>query len=819
MAAPNPFAVGAVSSGTTTNPTYPAGTAQGHILIGMAATAGNAAITPPAGWAHIPNSPVNLNSTVRLSVIWHRQGNGSDPGDVGSTWTPAALNHVVGRIIGISGCIATGDPWDATPQPVTESVADTSATWNAITTTVIETLILFCIATGRDANTTTNLGALTGGTGLTSIAEQMDNGISTGTGSWLGLVTAEKLAIGSTGTPGATMGTTDGKALLTLALKPALGPPVQTATVAMAQTSSLGVTPLVTHPYAVAMAGTSSLSVTATTFDPTVLQVAGFESAWNTTTTPKSVVVTGCEAGDKLYVIGGGDASSAGNVTAATTSTTVGSTTAWQEIIENFNGGANEDWCTSAWAEVTANGDVTVQMARTGTGMEWGFHGLRVRNPNQLGVSGFSDHSATEVVSLALTGGGSAVLYGSFDWDAMAVGTGWDPAAGVTLVERAAGSNYTVHAAYWTEQAAGTRNYGSTGAAGSGIKAIALEIKKASAGQTATVALAQTSTLAVTPLVTKPATVALAQTSTLAVTPLVTHPAAVAMASSSSLAVTPLVTHPYAVTLAQTSTLGVTADTTGALAIPMVQTSSLAVAGSQAIPAAVALAQSSALSVTGLKVITAGAVALTSVSTLSVTPSVSVRATVAMVSSSTLTVTGLGAIPATVGMAQTSTLAVGALVTRYAAVAMASSSTLAVTGRQTIPATVGMAQTSVLLVTVLGQQTATVALAQTSGLSVIGLKVIQPNVTLAQTSTLAVGLLVARHAAVQFGQTSALQVTGAQLLAAAILLAQASTLDITGVVLPPYGPVFPRVLTATLRGDPYAATMRNRERFEAVLQE
>ena len=104
--------------------------------------------------------------------------------------------------------------------PATESVADTSATWATVTTTLADCLILFVIATGFDTASTTNMGALSGGTGLGAFTERLDAGTSSGTGSWIGLAEALKSAAGATGGPGATLGSTDGKALLTVALAP-----------------------------------------------------------------------------------------------------------------------------------------------------------------------------------------------------------------------------------------------------------------------------------------------------------------------------------------------------------------------------------------------------------------------------------------------------------------------------------------------------------------------------------------------------------------------------------------------------------------------
>lgn len=223
MAVPAVVAVGAVASGTTTHtPPLPAGAAAGHLLVTLCESIGNQVYTLPSGWLHFLNSPVNLDTTTRLTTIYRfMQG-----GDTAPAIALPGGNHAVGRMIAISGVRTTGNPWDVAPSPVTESVADTSATWNAVTTVTDECLMLFCIATGRDVASTANMGAMTGGTGLTSITERMDNWIATGTGGGIGLVTAEKLTAGTTGTPGATMGDTTGKALLTVALAPVPAPSI-----------------------------------------------------------------------------------------------------------------------------------------------------------------------------------------------------------------------------------------------------------------------------------------------------------------------------------------------------------------------------------------------------------------------------------------------------------------------------------------------------------------------------------------------------------------------------------------------------------------
>lgn len=209
---------GTVTSNTTAiTPPFPTGfTYQaGDLNIGVGGSAGNEAFVLPSGWAHVLNTPVNLDTTVRLTVMYRFW----QSGDTAPSWGDPG-NHGIGCVLAYRGVKTTGNFWDAAPAPVTESAADTSATWNAVTTVTADCLILFIIATGRDLATTTNMGALSGGTGLGAFTERLDGGTASGTGSWIGLAEASKVAAGATGTPGATMGSTDGKALLTLPLAP-----------------------------------------------------------------------------------------------------------------------------------------------------------------------------------------------------------------------------------------------------------------------------------------------------------------------------------------------------------------------------------------------------------------------------------------------------------------------------------------------------------------------------------------------------------------------------------------------------------------------
>lgn len=220
MPAPTVVAVGSATTGATTavTPAFPAGLAANDILIGIGESAG--AETYPAaatnGFAHVTGSPNTQDTQTTLTVIWARY----DGVMTAHSWGDSG-NHNMGRYIAIRGCPTSGNPWDVVTVTV-ESVANNSAEWPQVTTTVADTLILFIIATGRDIASTANLGALSGGTGLSAFTERMDDWTAAGTGGGFGLATATKAAAGATGTTvTATMGSTDTKALMTLALKEA----------------------------------------------------------------------------------------------------------------------------------------------------------------------------------------------------------------------------------------------------------------------------------------------------------------------------------------------------------------------------------------------------------------------------------------------------------------------------------------------------------------------------------------------------------------------------------------------------------------------
>lgn len=196
-------------------PGLPAGIANDDILIGVGECNGNQVLTPPTGWAHVTGSPVNVDTTTRLTVMWKRVVGG----ETALSWGDSG-DHNIGQIVAFRGVKATGNPWNATPTTATEATLDTSAAWPTVTTTAADCMIVLCIATGRDATSAVNVGAVTNAN-LTTITERLDAWNSVGAGGGIGVVTGFKVAAGAVGASTATMGSTDAKALMTLPLEPA----------------------------------------------------------------------------------------------------------------------------------------------------------------------------------------------------------------------------------------------------------------------------------------------------------------------------------------------------------------------------------------------------------------------------------------------------------------------------------------------------------------------------------------------------------------------------------------------------------------------
>lgn len=202
--------------------------------------------------------------------------------------------------------------------------------------------------------------------------------------------------------------------------------------------------------------------------------LTAIDGQWTVAGDPENLVDAGAAGGDFLFLVAGGDI---GGVTACTTSTTAGTTGSWTEIVESFPG-AGDCWMHTAWAAVTAGGSVTASTDPNPTpASAWGNAMVRARGSLGIGNSAnATTGGAAQTISLTVSKDHSAVLFMSLDFSAGSVGTGWTPSGATLLHRELVTGAYTVHVAYWSDEAAGTRSYGSTGAGGNDFVLFAVEI-------------------------------------------------------------------------------------------------------------------------------------------------------------------------------------------------------------------------------------------------------------------------------------------------------------------------------------------------------
>lgn len=209
-------AVGAVASGTgDIVPGLPAGWQPGWIHALVVETS-NQLLPFMSAWLNVGSGSVNLatGTVTTLTIRWRRAMDGdTDP------TVPDSGDHQIARIIGFTGCVATGDPWNVALF-ATENISDTTVSFPNPSTTVANTMVVHVVATGTDTNTGQSSGAGTNA-GLTGLTNRMNNWTNAGTGGGFAMITGAKSGTGAIGTTTTTITTANVKALFTGALSPA----------------------------------------------------------------------------------------------------------------------------------------------------------------------------------------------------------------------------------------------------------------------------------------------------------------------------------------------------------------------------------------------------------------------------------------------------------------------------------------------------------------------------------------------------------------------------------------------------------------------
>ena len=331
QAAPVFQAAGATVANTgSVNVSWPTHAA-GDVALLFAESRGNLAVSTPAGFALVPNSPQTTGDSneSRITVFWARATSSGMPA---VTITPEG-DRIYARIITYRGVIISGNPWDVTGGG-TKTPASTSVTLNSVTTTVPDTLIVQ-VASHNIASTAAAFSAQAN-SNLTGIAERADGGTTEGQGGGFAVWDGVKATAGATGNTTATV-TSSTNAFVTIALLPALQPPT------VAKSFS---------PATIGTGGSSTLTVTLTNPNTTAITGAAF-----TDTYPANVSSTGTPG---LTNTCGGTATAAANGTSlALSGGTVpasGSCTVTVSVTANVAG-----------SYLNSTGTVTTTNAGTGT--------------------------------------------------------------------------------------------------------------------------------------------------------------------------------------------------------------------------------------------------------------------------------------------------------------------------------------------------------------------------------------------------------------------------------------------------------------------
>lgn len=225
MAMPTVNSIGTVQANTTAL-TIPPGASHTvddiDILLIETGVSTAITLTTAAGFAELAavspqTTGAGATGTI-LSVFW-RRWNGTD----GSPVTAAPSNHGVGRMISISGCKTSGNPWNTTATGVTDASADLTVVVNGGTTSVVDCLVLLMVAQSLpDATTTTEFSNWVNAD-LATVTEQIDNTTIFGNGGAIGMATGQRAATGTFGTTTADAVTSSTRVCAMVALEGAGG--------------------------------------------------------------------------------------------------------------------------------------------------------------------------------------------------------------------------------------------------------------------------------------------------------------------------------------------------------------------------------------------------------------------------------------------------------------------------------------------------------------------------------------------------------------------------------------------------------------------
>jgi hypothetical protein len=170
-------------------------------------------VTPPTGWAQLTNAAVTATgTTTKLTVLWRRLV----AGDAAPTIADAG-DHLIGRMMVVRGCVASGNPWN-NALGTTEQAADTTVSIPGLVTSADDCLIVAAFGTGQDVASTAGATGWANPT-LDGIVERMDDWTTSGTGGGFAVATGVSARAGGIAPTTCTLSlTANFKTLIVIAL-------------------------------------------------------------------------------------------------------------------------------------------------------------------------------------------------------------------------------------------------------------------------------------------------------------------------------------------------------------------------------------------------------------------------------------------------------------------------------------------------------------------------------------------------------------------------------------------------------------------------
>lgn len=222
MTLPTIVAVGTVATATTGTLTVPvhAGNAADHIQL-LFLEAANEPLNTITGFTRIGSGAV-IQSTglvTDFSAFWKRSVGGD--GSVSVTSTPQ--NHLIGRIVGVSGCITSGSPVNIVATGL-DNVVDTAISIPGATTTADDCMVFAGFTTGADTNTAQLSGSFINAS-LGSVTTQVNDWTISGNGGGIAVCSGTKATAGAYSATTATLVTANTAAMMSFALQGATAAP------------------------------------------------------------------------------------------------------------------------------------------------------------------------------------------------------------------------------------------------------------------------------------------------------------------------------------------------------------------------------------------------------------------------------------------------------------------------------------------------------------------------------------------------------------------------------------------------------------------